>query len=74
MKDGKILYYGDLEELKGMQRYVLHYKLDGVEKTFATNDVDALNEFLKEIVPKGRIIKIEVDTPRLEDIYFSLIR
>ncbi len=74
MKDGKILYYGDLEELKGMQRYVLHYKLDGVEKTFATNDVDALNEFLKEIIPKGRIIKIEVDTPRLEDIYFSLIR
>lgn len=74
MKDGRILYYGDLEELKGMQRYVLHYKLDGVEKTFATNDIDALNEFLREIVPKAKIIKIDVETSRLEDIYFSLIR
>ena len=74
MKDGKILYYGDLEDLKGMQSYVLHYRIDGVEKTFKTNDVDKLNEFLREIAPRGRIVKIEVEATRLEDVYFSLIR
>ncbi len=74
MKEGRILYYGDLEELRGMQNYVLHYRLDGVENTFKTNDIEELNEFLKEIASKGKIVRIEVEATRLEDLYFSLIR
>jgi len=74
MKEGRILYYGDLEELRGMQNYVLHYRLDGVENTFKTNDIEELNEFLKEIASRGRIVRIEVEAMRLEDLYFSLIR
>ncbi len=74
MKEGRILFYGDIEELKGMQTYVVRYKLDGVERTFVTNDIEDLNEFLREVVPRGKIVGIDIETKRLEDLYFSLIR
>ena len=75
MKEGRILYYGDMEELKGLQRYVLRYRLDGKEGEYVAEDVKELNEFLRGVVGEGgEILGVEVSTRRLEDVYFSLIR
>jgi len=74
MKEGRVLYYGSMDELRGMQNYVVRYRLDGVERVFRTNDVDRLSEFLAEVAGRGRIIGIDVEYRRLEDLYFSLIK
>ncbi len=74
MKAGEILYYGDVEELKGMKTYRLYYKEDGTVKEFKTNDVEELNEFIREIALKAKIVGIDVDVKRLEDVYFELMK
>lgn len=74
MKGGRVLYYGDIEELRGLQRYVVRYRLDGREEEFVTEDVKELNEMLKGILTDGgEIISVESSARRLEDVYFSLI-
>ncbi len=74
MKSGKILYYGDVEELKGMNTYKLYYKEDQTVKEFKTNDVEELNEFIREIALKAKIVRIYMDVRRLEDVYFELMK
>ncbi len=75
LKRGEVLYYGDLEELRGVgKRYVLHYSENGKEEKFVTDDVDELNSFIRSLVASGGVIlKIDSEIPRFEDIYFSLV-
>jgi ABC-2 type transport system ATP-binding protein len=74
MKAGELLYYGDVEEIKGTKSYTLYYEENGEFKEFRTNDIDTLNEFIREIVPKARIVRIDVEARRLEDVYFELMK
>ncbi len=74
MKNGRVLYYGDLEELKGLQKYIVKFKVNGKVDEFVTEDVKELNEFLRSILEEGgEILDLGVSTRRLEDIYFDLI-
>ncbi len=74
LKGGRVLYYGSIEDLRGMQSYVVRYRVNGEERVFRTNDVDELSEFLKDVLGRGRIVGIDVEYKRLEDLYFSLIK
>jgi len=74
MKGGKILYYGDIENLKGLQRYVVKYRLNGKVEEFVSDDGKELNEFLRSVLEDGgEVLSVNVSTRRLEDVYFELI-
>ena len=74
MKAGELLYYGDIEYLRDtMKRYILVYSKDGEEKKIVTENVDEVNEIIRDVVEQGgKILKVETEIPRLEDIYFKL--
>lgn len=75
LKSGKMLYYGKLDNLIDVGReYTVFYALNGKKDFFTTSSVDELNRFVKEIVMDGgRILGVEQKSPRLEDVYFSLV-
>lgn len=75
LKKGKMLYYGELNELIDVGReYTIFYALNGKKDVFTTSSVDELNKFVKEIVINGgKILGMEEKSPRLEDVYFSLV-
>ncbi len=74
MRGGEKIYEGSVEKLKGLRKYVVRYKVDGVEKEYMTNNVEELNNIVSEIVEKGKLLGIDSASPRLEDIYFSLVK
>ncbi len=74
LRGGEKIYEGSVEKLKGLRKYVVRYKVDGVEKEYMTNDVEELNNIVSEIVEKGKVLGIDSASPRLEDIYFSLVK
>ncbi len=73
MKSGRALYHGSLKELlKERVVYRVRYEIDGrVDETSASSDVEKVVEKVREM--GGKIIEIEKEVPRLEDIYFSLM-
>jgi len=75
LKEGKMLYYGELDELIGVGReYTVFYALNGRKDVFTTSSIDELNRFVGEIVVEGgKILGMEQKSPRLEDVYFNLI-
>jgi len=77
LKQGNILYYGTLNELRQEKTYVLHYFENGTKgskSTFKTTDVGELNSFINLLNSEGKkIIRIDTETPRLEDLYFSIL-
>ncbi|RLI74863.1 ABC transporter ATP-binding protein [Archaeoglobales archaeon] len=75
LKGGKMLYYGKLDELIDVGiEYTIFYMLNGKKDIFVTSSVDKLNMFVKEIVMNsGKILGVEQKSPRLEDVYFSLV-
>lgn len=74
IKGGRALYFGGLENLRdAMKRYVIVFEENGVEKELVTGSVDDVNRAVREIVESGgRIVRIDTQTPRLEEIYFTL--
>ncbi len=75
MKEGKALYYGDLDSLLGSSvKYRVTYTLSKERKTVEVDDADELGRVVAEIVEAGgKIVEIDKDVPRLENVYFSLI-
>ena len=78
MKEGRFIYFGDIDELiKAGRRYVIVYSENGREErliTESTESIDDLNRILKEVISSGgKILKVEPEVMRLEDVYFSLV-
>ena len=75
MKDGKFIYFGDIDELiKAGRRYVIVYSENGREERLITESIDDLNRILRDVISSGgKILKVEPEVMRLEDVYFSLI-
>ncbi len=76
IKGGRALYFGELENLREeMKRYAVVYEERGVEKELVTDSIDEVNRVIQEVAEKGgKIVRIETQVPRLEEIYFSLTR
>ncbi len=76
MKDGKIIYYGKTDEISGIRNYKLKYIENGKMHFFETNDVDELSRMIEEIAlsSNAKILDVNVETRRLEDVYFELLR
>ncbi|WP_456369248.1 ABC transporter ATP-binding protein [Geoglobus sp.] len=74
IKGGRALYFGGLDNLRdAMKRYVIVFEENGVERELVTGSVDDVNRAVREIVESGgRIVRIDTQTPRLEEIYFTL--
>ncbi len=66
MKSGEIVYYGDVEEIKGLKTYIIRTE----DKVIRTNDVDELVEILRS----ENVVSLDVEVKRLEDLYFELMR
>ncbi len=66
MKSGSIIYEGDVEEIRGLKNYIVRTE-NGV---FKTNDIDTL----VEIVKSEKVLDLDVEVRRLEDLYFELIK
>ncbi|WP_290597786.1 MULTISPECIES: ABC transporter ATP-binding protein [unclassified Archaeoglobus] len=75
MKAGKALYYGSLERLIGENTtYRIEYTLNGRKESMSVSEIDEVMEIVDKIKSSGgRILEIEKEVPRLENIYFSLI-
>ena len=75
MKDGKFIYFGDIDELiKAGRRYVIVYSENGREERLITESIDDLNRILRDVISSGgKILKVEPEVMRLEDVYFSLV-
>jgi ABC-2 type transport system ATP-binding protein len=75
LRRGEMLYYGTLDELRGVKKYTVHYSRNGKDGRFITNDIEELNSFVHTLLASGGIIlKIDSEVPRLEDIYFSFLK
>lgn len=74
IKGGRALYFGGLENLReAMKRYVVVYEEGGKERELITDSVDEVNRVIQVVAESGgKIIRIETQVPRLEEIYFSL--
>ncbi|WP_457549481.1 ABC transporter ATP-binding protein [Archaeoglobus sp.] len=66
MKSGEVIYEGDVEEIRGLKTYVIKTE-GGVVKT---NDVSELVDVMRN----ERVLSIDVEVKRLEDLYFELMR
>ncbi|AEA48113.1 ABC transporter ATP-binding protein [Archaeoglobus veneficus] len=74
LKSGEALYYGPIDELKAGKKYVVHYRENGREDRFVTDDIKELNEFIQGLTASGgRIVNIYSEAMRLEDVYFALV-
>lgn len=74
LKGGRILYYGTVEALRQTKKYILHYQENSKVESFETSDVDELNSFMKSLTASGgKIVKIDSQMARLEDLYFSIL-
>lgn len=75
IRKGKVLYFGELEILRNqMKKYFVRYRINGKEFEEVSENAEELNKLIKEINEDGgEILSIESFTPRLEEIYFSLM-
>jgi ABC-2 type transport system ATP-binding protein len=75
MKDGRFIYFGDIDQLiKTGRKYVIVYTENGREERLTTESIEELNKILKDVISSGgRILKVEPEVMRLEDVYFSLV-
>jgi ABC-2 type transport system ATP-binding protein len=74
LKEGKVLYYGSIDELRQNKKYILHYLENGRNEVFETSSIEELNTFMRSLISSGsRIIRIDSEVARLEDIYFSIL-
>lgn len=74
LKQGKMLYYGTLDELREGKKYVIQYKENGKVDTFETYEISELNSFIKSLAKtESTILKIDSEVARLEDLYFSIL-
>lgn len=75
MKSGRFIYFGDMDSLiKAGRKYVIVYTENGREERLTTESIDELNRILKEVISSGgKILKVEPEVMRLEDVYFSLV-
>jgi len=75
LRRGEILYYGTLDELRESRKYILYYQENGRIDRYETSDIEDLNSFIKSILLSGcKIVKIESNITRLEDLYFSILK
>lgn len=75
LKGGRILYYGTVEALRQTKKYILHYQENSKVESFETSDVGELNSFMKSLTASGgKIVKIDSQVARLEDLYFSILK
>ncbi|NOY10971.1 MAG: ABC transporter ATP-binding protein [Archaeoglobi archaeon] len=74
IKGGRVLYFGELENLReAMKRYVVVYEESGVERELITDSVEEVNRVIREVAEAGgKVISIETQVPRLEEMYFAL--
>lgn len=74
LKGGRILYYGTVDALRQTKKYILHYQENSKVESFETSDVGELNSFMKSLTASGgKIVKIDSQVARLEDLYFSIL-
>ncbi len=74
LKGGRILYYGTVDALRQTKKYILHYQENSKVESFETSDVSELNSFMKSLTASGgKIVKIDSQVARLEDLYFSIL-
>lgn len=75
MKGGEALYIGSLERLIGENiSYRIDYVSNGKKESLNVSEVGKVVEIVERIKRDGgKILEIEKEVPRLENIYFSLI-
>jgi len=76
MKGGEVLYSGSLGELIGQNTtYRVDYSLNGRRESVELSEIDELLEFVEKVKEQGgKVLEIEREVPRLENVYFNLIR
>ncbi|MFP3909542.1 MAG: ABC transporter ATP-binding protein [Halobacteriota archaeon] len=75
LKEGRIIYKGTVEALRRSKSYVLYYQTNSKVESFETSDIGELNSFIKSITSSGgKIVKIDSQIARLEDLYFSILK
>ena len=76
MKGGEVLYSGSLGELIGQNTtYRVDYSLNGRRESVELSEIDELLEFVEKVKERGgKVLEIEREVPRLENVYFNLIR
>lgn len=76
MKDGEALYSGSLGDLIGQNiRYRVEYSINGRRDSVELSEIDELLEFVEKVRGQGgRVLEIEREVPRLENVYFNLIK
>lgn len=76
LKNGEVLFSGEIEDLRTIsKKYILKFTQNGKEETFTAGTTEELNEFLLSLAKEGRkITEIVIESPRLEDLYFQLIK
>jgi len=75
MKGGKVLYSGSLAGLIGQNTtYRVYYSINGQSGTLELSEIDELLEFVEKVKEQGgKVLEIEREVPRLENVYFNLI-
>ncbi len=75
MKGGEALYYGDLEDLiSGNTVYRVEYSIDERREVAEVGSVEDLAKLVEEVnMEGGRILGVDKEVPRLENIYFALL-
>lgn len=76
MKGGEVLYSGSLGELIGQNTtYRVDYSFNGRRESVELSEIDELLEFVEKVKEQGgKVLEIEREVPRLENVYFNLIR
>ncbi len=75
LKGGEALYYGSLGELiSGNTVYRVEYSVDGKREAVEVTSVEDLAEIVGRISREGgKILEVDKEVPRLENIYFRLL-
>ncbi len=75
LKGGEVLYYGAVDEILVESGYAIEYELNGSRRSLEVESVEELVKALNDVLRNdGKILDVKKLAPRLEDVYFSLVK
>jgi len=74
LKQGEILYHGEIDELlRTSTKYTINYIDNGKKKSVVAENSGELSRIIRELTEESKILDIVKEVPRLEDIYFQVV-
>ncbi len=75
LKGGEVLYYGAVDEILVESGYAIEYELNGSRRSLEVESVEELVKALNDVLKnEGKVLDVKKLAPRLEDVYFSLVK